>query len=111
MPDSLAHAQLEGSTSSHRPCTFCNCSAGAGFLLRSWNGVIYGSAPPRWSAGRNIITGAGSMKAGARFNTTGSFPIVYGSTTPELAMIESLAFQRRAGVPVEQAMPLVFKAI
>jgi len=26
-------------------------------------------------------------------------------------MIESLAFQRRAGLPVERAMPLVFKAI
>ena len=37
--------------------------------------------------------------------------MVYGSTTPELAMIESLAFQRRAGLPVEQAMPLVFKAV
>jgi len=51
------------------------------------------------------------MKSGARFNATGSFPMVYGSTTPELAMIESLAFQRRAGLPVEQALPLVFKAI
>jgi len=26
-------------------------------------------------------------------------------------MIESLAYQRRAGLPVEQAMPLLFKAI
>lgn len=51
------------------------------------------------------------MKSGARFNAAGSFPMVYGSTTPELAMIESLAFQRRAGLPVEQALPLVFKAI
>lgn len=37
--------------------------------------------------------------------------MVYGSSTPELAMIESLAFQRRAGLPVEQALPLVFKAM
>src|SRR5204862_6002692 len=65
----------------------------------------------KWSAGRDMLTGAGSMKAGARFNAAGSFPMVYGSTTPELAMIESLAFQRRAGLPVEQALPLVFKAI
>jgi RES domain-containing protein len=76
-----------------------------------WNGALYRSAPPKWAAGRDMLTGAGSMKAGARFNAAGSFPMVYASTTPELAMIESLAFQRRAGLPVERAMPLVFKAI
>ena len=58
-----------------------------------------------------MLTGGGSIKAGASFNAAGSFPMVYGSTTPELAMIESLAFQRRAGLPAERAMPLVFKAI
>ena len=63
---------------------------------REWEGVIYRSAPPKWSAGRDLLTGAGSMKAGARFNAQGSFAMVYGSTTPELAMIESLAFQRAA---------------
>jgi RES domain-containing protein len=77
----------------------------------NWNGVIYRSAPPKWSAGRDLLTGAGSMKSGARFNAAGTCPMVYGSTAPELAMIETLAFQRRAGLPVEQAMPLVFKAI
>jgi len=80
-------------------------------LTTSWSGIIYRSAPPKWSAGRDMLAGAGSMKAGGRFNAAGSFPMVYGSTAPELAMIESLAFQRRAGLPVEQAMPLVFKAI
>jgi RES domain-containing protein len=58
-----------------------------------------------------MLTGIGSMKSGARFNAPGSFPAVYGSTTPELAMIETLAYQRRAGLPVERALPLVFKAI
>jgi RES domain-containing protein len=58
-----------------------------------------------------MITGAGSMKSGGRFNAAGRFPAVYGSTTPELVMIESLAYQRRAGLPVQRAMPLVFKAI
>jgi RES domain-containing protein len=79
--------------------------------VRPWSGTIYRSAPPKWSAGRDMLTGAGSMKSGARFNAPGSFRAVYGSTTPELAMIESLAYQRRAGLPVERAMPLVFKAI
>ena len=79
--------------------------------VRPWLGTIYRSAPPKWSAGRDMLTGIGSMKSGARFNAPGSFPAVYGSTTPELAMIESLAYQRRAGLPVERALPLVFKAI
>jgi RES domain-containing protein len=76
-----------------------------------WSGTIYRSAPPKWSAGRDMLTGFGSMKSGARFNAPGSFAAVYGSTTPELAMIESLAYQRRAGLPVERALPLVFKAV
>ena len=78
---------------------------------QAWSGVIYRSAPPKWAASREMLTGAGTMKSGARFNAPGSFPAVYGSTTPELAMIESLAYQRRAGLPVERTMPLVFRAI
>ena len=83
---------------------------GARYVL-SWAGVIYRSAPPKWAAGRDMLTGAGSMKAGARFNSAETFPAIYGSTTPELAMIESLAFQRRAGLPVEQALPLVVNCV
>jgi RES domain-containing protein len=78
---------------------------------RPWAGTIFRSAPPKWAAGKEMLTGVGSMKSGARFNVPGSFPAIYGSTTPELAMIESLAYQRRAGLPLERAMPLVFKAI
>jgi RES domain-containing protein len=72
--------------------------------------VIFRSAPPKWAAGKDLLTGLGSMKAGARFNAAGTFAAIYGSTTPELAMIESLAFQRRAGLPVHRALPLIFKA-
>jgi RES domain-containing protein len=78
---------------------------------RPWAGNIFRSAPPKWATGKEMLTGVGSMKSGARFNAPGSFPAIYGSTTPELAMIESLAYQRRAGLPLERAMPLVFKAI
>jgi RES domain-containing protein len=75
-----------------------------------WNGTIFRSAPPKWATSRAMLSGAGSMNSGARFNAPGSFPAIYGSTTPELAIIESLAYQRRANLPVEQALPLVFKA-
>ena len=78
---------------------------------RPWTGTIYRSAPPKWAGSRDMLTGAGSMKSGARFNAAGSFPALYGSTTPELAMIESLAYQRRAGLPIQWSLPLVFKAI
>jgi len=79
--------------------------------VRSWSGIVYRSAPPKWSRGRDMLSGLGSMKAGARFNAPGSFPAVYASTTPEPAMVETLAYQRRAGLPVEHALPLVFKAM
>lgn len=79
--------------------------------LAPWAGTVFRSAPPKWSSARDMLTGMGSMKSGARFNAPGSFPAVYGSTTPELAMRESLAYQRRAGLPPERALPLVFKAI
>src|ERR1035437_7333210 len=79
--------------------------------LRPWSGIIFRSAPPKWANSRNMLSGIGSLKSGAVFNAPNSFPALYGSTTPELAMIESLAYQRRAGLPAHRAMPLVFKAI
>ena len=57
---------------------------------QEWSGTLYRSAPPKWSAGRDMLAGVGSMKSGARFNAAATFPAVYGSTTPELAMIEWL---------------------
>ena len=76
-----------------------------------WEGTIFRSARPKWATGRAMLSGAGSMNSGARFNAPGSFPAIYGSTTPELAVIESLAYQWRANLPVEHALPLVFKAL
>jgi RES domain-containing protein len=74
-------------------------------------GTIFRSAPPKWASSKNIISGHGSFRSGARFNAPGSFPAVYGSTTPELAMTESLVYQRDAAYPPQYALPLVFKAI
>lgn len=58
-----------------------------------------------------MLSGRGSLRSGGRFNATGTFPAIYGSSTPELARIESLAYRRRANLPVEWALPLVIKAI
>jgi RES domain-containing protein len=72
---------------------------------------MYRAAPPTWATAKDILSGNGAFKSGGRFNAAGIFPAIYGSTSPELAMMESLAYQRRAGVPVERAFPLVFKAV
>jgi len=79
--------------------------------LQSWQGVIFRSAPPKWASAKHILSGQGSFKSGGRFNAPGSFPAVYGSTTPQLAMAESLAYQHRAKYSPQHAFPLLFKAI
>ena len=79
--------------------------------VTAWSGIVYRSAPPKWAARHDFLSGTGSKIAGGRWNVPGSYAAIYASTTPELAMIESLAYQRRAGLPAHRALPLVFKAI
>src|SRR5439155_14200029 len=79
--------------------------------FQPWQGIIFRSAPPKWASAKHILSGQGSFKSGGRFNAGGSFPAVYGSTTPQLAMAESLAYQHRAKYSLQHAFPLVFKAI
>jgi RES domain-containing protein len=42
--------------------------------VHEWSGTLYRSAPPKWSAGRDMLAGVGSMKSGARFNAAEAFP-------------------------------------
>ena len=73
--------------------------------------MIFRCVPPKWASSKNIISGKGSFRSGARFNAPESFAAIYGSTTPELALTESLVYQRDAGYPPQYALPLVLKAI
>jgi RES domain-containing protein len=82
-----------------------------GGCITRWRRTIFRAAPPKWSSGRLITSGIGAQKAGGRFNAPGTFAAVYASTSPELAVRESLAYQRRANLPPELALPLVVKAI
>jgi RES domain-containing protein len=73
-----------------------------------WSGSIFRSTSPEYANTTDLLSGVGSKSNGARYTPKGSFPTVYGSLDPDTAMHEALAFHRRAGIPVEQAMPRVF---
>lgn len=78
---------------------------------RPWSGELFRSATPKYAGSTDLVTGAGSRMNGGRWNAAGTFPAVYASTTPELAMAEVLAHYHRFGIPESKAMPRMFKAI
>ncbi len=59
----------------------------------------------------DIITGAGSKTAGARWNPPTSFYTIYASLDVETAVAEALAYFRYYGLPVSKAMPRVIVAL
>lgn len=77
----------------------------------AWIGTMYRATTTEYANRKDLLTGAGSRKAGARWNAIGSFNAVYGCLEPETAMVEALANYRHYGIPVSEAMPLVFAAI
>ena len=76
-----------------------------------WSGVVYRSASPRYASSDDILTGAGSKVAGARWNPPRSFPTVYASLDPHTALEEVLAHFRHYALPIESAMPRVTVAV
>src|SRR5436309_13486046 len=76
-------------------------------LATPWAGELYRSASPRYANKDDIITGAGSKAAGARWNPPGSFSTVYASLDVETALAEALAHFRHYGLRVLKAMPRV----
>jgi RES domain-containing protein len=79
--------------------------------ISPWTGEFFRSASPRYANKDDIITGAGSKIAGARWNPPGAFRTVYGSLDVETAVAEALAHFRHFGFPPSQAMPRVIVAI
>jgi RES domain-containing protein len=77
----------------------------------SWSGAFYRATTVEYSNRQDLLTGTGSRKAGARWNAAGSFNAVYGCLEPETAMDEALANYRDYGIPVSEALPLVFVAV
>jgi filamentous hemagglutinin len=76
-----------------------------------WAGVVYRSASVRYANRDDLLTGAGSKSAGARWNPPASVATVYASLTIETAMAEALAHHRYYGFAVEQALPRVLVSI
>lgn len=77
----------------------------------TWEGMTYRSAAPRYSGDGDIVTGAGSLRMGGRWNPPGSCRTVYASLDPETAMKEALATFRYYGWALHGAMPRVFRAL
>jgi RES domain-containing protein len=77
----------------------------------AWNGVVYRSASPRYASGEDLLTGLGSKRAGARWNSPGSFQAVYTSLDPHTALDEVLAHFRYYGLSIESAMPRVIVSV
>lgn len=80
-------------------------------LATSWRGTLFRSASPRYANKDDIITGAGSKAAGARWNPPGRFRTVYTSLHVETAVTEALAHFRHYGLPAARAMPRVIVAL
>jgi RES domain-containing protein len=77
----------------------------------SWKGEVYRSASPRYANKDDLLTGAGSKTAGARWNPPNSFRTVYTSLDPQTALDEVLAHFRHYGLAISKAMPRVFVSL
>lgn len=77
----------------------------------AWSGTFYRATTLEYANRHDLLAGEGSRNNGGRWNAAGSFNAVYGSLKPETAMAEALGNYRDYGIPVAEAMPLVFVAI
>jgi RES domain-containing protein len=77
----------------------------------AWRGELFRSASPRYANKEDIVTGAGSKTAGARWNPPASFNTVYASLEVETALAEALQHFRYHGLAVSKAMPRVIVAL
>jgi RES domain-containing protein len=80
-------------------------------LTAPWRGELLRSASPEYASRDDIVTGAGSKTAGARWNPPNSFRTVYASLDVETAVAEALAHFRHYGLPVSRALPRVIVAL
>lgn len=76
-----------------------------------WSGVIYRACGTKYALRSELVSGRGAFLKGGRWTPRGLVNAVYGSLEPETAMAESLGCLREFGVPVTEAMPLVFVAL
>jgi RES domain-containing protein len=66
-----------------------------------WNGVTFRSIELQYAKAADILSGAGSLKFGGRWNAPDSFPVIYSSTRPGTAVEE--AYQLAAEFDLKRA--------
>lgn len=76
-----------------------------------WAGVVFRLASVRYANRDDLLTGAGSKSAGARWNPPASIATLYTSLQIQTAVEEALAHHRHYGFPVETALPRVLVSI
>ncbi|HEY6146394.1 MAG TPA: RES domain-containing protein, partial [Thermoanaerobaculia bacterium] len=79
-------------------------------LARPFSGTAYRSTSPAYAGSKDLVSGEGVRRHGARWNPPG-LAAVYASLLPETAVAEALAQFRRAGIPEFAAMPRVLVAL
>lgn len=77
----------------------------------AWKGTFYRATTIDYANRLDLMSGLGSRISGARWTPPDLFAAVYGCLEPEAAMSEALANYREFGIPLSQAMPLVFVAV
>jgi RES domain-containing protein len=80
-------------------------------MAAPWSGVLFRSTSPEYANSRDLVSGEGSRRTGARWNPPETFAAVYGSLDVATAVAEALAYYRRFGIPEADAMPRVLVAI
>jgi RES domain-containing protein len=78
---------------------------------KPWAGVLYRSAAVRYANRDDVLSGAGSKSAGARWNPPRSVATVYTSLDVQTAVVETLAHHRYYGFAVEKALPRVLISV
>jgi len=77
----------------------------------AFSAIVYRYVSRKYAATREIMSGAGSFKAGGRWNFPNTYHAVYCASTADLANREYFASCRIAGIPEYTRMPLVGMAI
>ncbi|HEX4141912.1 MAG TPA: RES family NAD+ phosphorylase [Pirellulales bacterium] len=75
-----------------------------------WSGTFFRATATSYANSVDLLSGKGSARSGGRWNPPG-YRSVYGSLDPHTAMSESLANYEDHGIPLSQAMPLVFVGV
>ena len=75
-----------------------------------FEGVVYRMSTPKYATQTDLLTGAGSVLSGGRWNPKG-VAAIYFSFSPETALAETLFRNRTSGVPIQNLMPRVIVAV